>query len=163
MFSSLIIYDSTIFRFWYVCSRLFPFSFSLAFCFTKIVRETICKFLYIYAKWKCIFMQGIMINRKLFGNFGFSSIFAKTSYLITLWFSVRFMFWKISGKRKQKRKSRIFAVFAVIPPFLSQIKRCFSVIYGYIGQITPHPSPFWHSQGWSALVRNFLFFYFYFL
>lgn len=49
-FSCLIMYVSTIFRFWYVCSRLFPFSFSLAFCFTKNVCETLCKFPNIYAK-----------------------------------------------------------------------------------------------------------------
>ena len=60
---------STIFRFWYVCIRLFLFSFSLAFCFTKIMCETLCKFLYVYARLICIFMQDIMINRKLFGNF----------------------------------------------------------------------------------------------
>nr|DAG47601.1 MAG TPA: hypothetical protein [Caudoviricetes sp.] len=38
------------FVFWYVCSRLFQFSFSLAFCFTKIACETLCKFLHNYAK-----------------------------------------------------------------------------------------------------------------
>lgn len=70
------------------------------------------------------------------------------------------LFWIIYRKQKQKRKSRVFAVFAVIRPFLSQIKHWFSVIYTYIGQFTPHPPRFWHSQGGSALVRNFLFFIF---
>lgn len=50
----------------------FPFSFSIAFCFTKFVCETLCKFLYFYASLKCIFMQSIMVNRKLFGIFEFS-------------------------------------------------------------------------------------------
>nr|DAE45452.1 MAG TPA: hypothetical protein [Caudoviricetes sp.] len=59
-----------------VCSRLFLFSFSLAFCFTKFVCETLCKFLNVYASLKCMFMHNIMINRKLCGNFGFFSTFA---------------------------------------------------------------------------------------
>lgn len=45
--------------------------FHLFFCFTKIVRETLCRFLYFYASLKCMFMQCIMVNRKLFGNFEF--------------------------------------------------------------------------------------------
>nr|DAU28398.1 MAG TPA: hypothetical protein [Caudoviricetes sp.] len=36
------------------------------------------------------------------------------------------------------------------------------MIYPYIGQTTPYPPRFWHSQGGSALVRNFLFFIFLF-
>ena len=79
---------STIFRFWYVCIRLFLFSFSLAFCFTKIMCETSCKFLYVYVSLICIFMQGIMINRKLCGNFGFFSTFAETFYLFTFYLFV---------------------------------------------------------------------------
>lgn len=106
-------------------------------------------------------MQDIMINRKLCGNFEFSCMFAKTSYLITLHFFVCFIFWEISRKRKQKRKSRIFAVFAWKRPFLSQIKYWFSAFYMYVGQIAPHPPRFWHSQGRSALFRNFLFFLFF--
>ena len=60
------------YRFWYVCSRLFLFPFSLAFCSTKNVRETLRKFLYVYVSLKCIFMQSTMVNRKLFGIFEFS-------------------------------------------------------------------------------------------
>lgn len=45
------------------------FLFSLAFCFTKIMCETLCKFLYVYARLICIFMHSIMINRNVFGIF----------------------------------------------------------------------------------------------
>nr|DAG69305.1 MAG TPA: hypothetical protein [Bacteriophage sp.] len=44
---------------------------------------------------------------------------------------------------------------------MSQTKRCFSVLYRYLGQITPHPPRFWHSQGGSALVRKFFIFLFF--
>lgn len=112
----------TNFRFWYVCSRLFLFPFSLAFCFTKIVRETLCKFLYVYASLKCIFMQYIMINRKLFWEFrAFSVPLQKRSIFLLFVFSLFLLFWINYRKRKQKRKSRIFAVFARKRPFLSQI------------------------------------------
>lgn len=39
--------------------------------------------LYIYASLKCIFMQYIMVNRKLFWEFRVFSTFAKTFYLFT--------------------------------------------------------------------------------
>ena len=82
---------STIFRFWYVCIRLFLFSFSLAFCFTKIMCETLCKFLYVYARLICIFMHDIMINRKLFGNFRLFHPFAAN--VLSFYFSFsRFSF-----------------------------------------------------------------------
>lgn len=75
-------------------------------------------------------MQDIMVNRKLFGNFGFSAPLQKRSIFL-LFISLPFLlFWIIYRKQKQKRKNRIFALKR---PFLSQIKRCFSVIYTYIG------------------------------
>lgn len=47
----------------------------LAFCFgtlaARLIPGFICKFLYIYAVSKCIFMQYVMINRKLVGISGF--------------------------------------------------------------------------------------------
>ena len=155
-------YVCTIFLFWYVCIRLFPFLFSLAFCFTKIVRETLCKFPHIYAKLKCIFMQRIMINRKLFGKFAFFSTFAQTFYLFTLYFFAFPIFWINYRKRKQKQKNVILGIFAVIRPFLSQIKRWFSVVYRYVGQNTHHP-PFLALAGWvSSCPKFFYFFIFYF-
>ena len=108
-----------------------------------------------------IFLFRLILNWKLFGNFEFSAPLQKRSIFL-LFISLLFLlFWIIYRKKKQKRKSRIFAVFARKRPFLSQIKRWFSVIYRYIGQITPHPPRFWHSQGGSALVRKFFIFYFF--
>ena len=95
------------------------------------------------------------------GISGFLACLRKCPILLLCAFFVCFMFWENSRKQKQKRKSRIFAVLAWKRPFLSQIKRWFSVIYRYIGQITPHPPRFWHSQGGSALLRKFFIFLFF--
>ena len=90
----------------------------------------------------------------------FSTPLRKRSIFLLFVFSILFLFWINYRKRKQKRKSRIFAVFAVKCPFLSQIKRWFSVFYGYIGQITPHP-PFLALAGWvSSLPKIFYFLFF---
>ena len=96
------------------------------------------------------------------GISSFSAPLQKRSIFLLFVSLLFLLFWIIYRKRKQKRKSRIFAVFAWKRPFLSQIKYWFSVFYPYIGQTTPHPPRFWHSQGGSALFRKFYFFYFYF-
>ena len=116
----------------------------------------------IFAAVLCsIFLFRLILNWKLFGNFEFSAPLQKRSIFL-LFISLLFLlFWIICRKRKQKRKSRIFAVFAWKRPFLSQIKYWFSVIYTYIGQTTPHPPRFWHSQGGSALFRKFFIFLFF--
>lgn len=68
-------------------------------------------------------MQSIMVNRKPFGNFGFSAPLQKRSIFL-LFISLLFLlFWIIYRKRKQKRKSLFWGVFARKRPFLSQIKR----------------------------------------
>ena len=122
----------------------------------------ICKFLCIYAVLKCIFMQYVMVNRKLCKNFGFSCMFEKMSYLITLCFFVRFIFGKNSRKRKQKRKSRFLVCFCrKTSLFVANKTLIFSDLCLYRVIYTPPPR-FWHSQGGSALVRNFLFFFFFF-
>ena len=159
--SSLIIYDSTIFRFWYVCSRHFLFPLSLAFCFTKIIRETLCKFLHVYASLKCIIIQGIMINRKFGGIFRLFSTFAVnvlSFYFLPLCFFL--LFWIIYRKQKQKRKKPHFCRFCPkTPVFVANKTLIFSDLYLYRVIYTPTPR-FWHSQGGSALIRFFLFFYF---
>ena len=136
----------------------------LSFCFGTLAARLspgfICKFLYIYAVMKCIFMQYIMVNRKLCGNFGFSCMFEKRPILLLSVFSLLSLFWINYRKQKQKRKSRIFAVFAWKRPFLSQIKRWFSVIYAYIGWFTPHP-PFLALAGWVSSRPNFFIFLFF--
>ena len=101
-----------------------------------------------------------MINRKLWGIFWFSrhSLRKRPIFLLFV-FSIFLLFELFRRKQKQKRKIRIFAVFARKRPFLSQITRLFSVIYAYIGQTTPHPPRFWHSQCGSALFRKFFIFF----
>ena len=131
------------------------------FCSTKFVRETLCKFLHIYAK-KNVYLYNIMINRKLWGIFWwFLAHLRKRPIFLLFVFSLFVLFWFFRLKQKQKRKIRIFAVFAWKRPFLSQITRLFSVIYAYIGQTTPHPPRFWHSQCGSALFRKFFIFLFF--
>ena len=104
-----------------------------------------------------------MINRKLWGIFGFSlAPLRKRPILLLFVFSLFLLFWYFRLKQKQKRKIQIFAVFAVIRPFLSQIKRWFSVIYRYIGQTTPHTPTFGTRRVGQLSSENFLFFYFLF-
>ena len=101
-----------------------------------------------------------MVNRKLWGIFGFSlAPLRKRPIFLLFVFSLFLMYWYFRLKQKQKRKSCIFAVFAWKRPFLSQIKRWFLVVYAYIGQTTPHTPRFWHSQGGSALFRKFFIFF----
>ena len=107
-------------------------------------------------------MQIIMVNRKLLKFYNFSAPLRKR-YIFLLFVSLIFLlFWIIYRKRKQKQKSRIFAVFAVKCPFLSQIMYWFPDIYTYIGQTTPHPPAFGTRRVGQLSSENFLFFYFLF-
>ena len=92
----------------------------------------------------------------------FSSTFAQTSYIFTFRFLAFSSVWIILKKTETETKNPIFAVFAVICPFLSQIKCLFSVIYAYIGQTTPHHPVFGTSRVGQLSSENFLFFYFLF-
>ena len=107
-----------------------------------------------------IFLFRLILIWKLFGNFEFSAPLQKRSIFLLFRFSLFYSFWLFREKRKQKRKSRIFAIFARKRPFLSQIKRWFSVFYGYIGQITPHPPVFGTRRVGQLSSENFLFFIF---
>lgn len=139
----------------------FPFSFSLAFCFTKIMCETLCKFLYVYASLICIFMQSIMINRKLCGNFGFSAPLLQTYYLFTFRFLAFPFVLIIQKKTKTETKKPYFCHFCPkTSVFVANKTLIFSSLYLYRVIYTPPPR-FWHSQGGSALVRKFLFFLFF--
>ena len=107
-------------------------------------------------------MQSIMVNRKLWNFYKFSEPLRKRPIFLLFVPLLFLLFWINYRKQKQKRKSRIFAVFAWKRPFLSQIKRLFSVIYDYIGQITPHP-PLLALAGWvSSLPKIFYFLFFIF-
>lgn len=149
------------FVFWYVCRCLFLFPLSLAFCFTKIVCETLCKFLYVYASLKCIFIQNIMINRKFVGISSFQHICRNvlSFYFLPLCFFL--LFWIIYRKQKQKRKKPHFCRFCPkTSVFVANKVLIFSDLYLYRANCTPHPR-FWHSQGGSALVRKFFIFLFF--
>ena len=131
------------------------------FCSTKFVRETLCKFMHIYAK-QNVYLCNIMINRKLWGIFEFSQHSLRKRPIFLLYvFSIFLLFWCFRLKQKQKRKIRFFGVFAVICPFLSQIKCWFSVIYAYIGQTTPHTPTFGTRRVGQLSSENFLFFLFF--
>ena len=133
------------------------------FCSTKFVRETLCKFMHIYAK-QNVYLCNIMINRKLWGIFEFSlAPLHKRPIFLLFVFSLFLLFWCFRLKQKQKRKIRFFGVFAWKRPFLSQIKRLLSVIYAYIGQTTPHTPTFGTRRVGQLSSENFLFFFiFYF-
>ena len=156
-------YVSTNFRFWYVCSRLFLFPFSPAFCSTKIMCETLCKFLYFYASLKCMFMQNIMVNRKLFGNFEFSAPLCKRSIFLLFIPLFFLLFWIIYRKRKQKQKSRFLVCFCrKMSLFVANNVLIFRDLHLYRANHTPPPR-FWHSQGGSALFRKFFIFFIFFI
>lgn len=106
-------------------------------------------------------MQCIMVNRKHFGNFEFSAHLQKRSIFLLLISMLFLLFWIIYRKQKQKRKIRFFAAFcrntSVFVANKTLIYRC---LYLYRVIYTPPPR-FGHSQGGSALIRNFLFFYYF--
>lgn len=126
------------------------------------MRETLCKFMHIYAK-KNVYLYNIMINRKIWGIFGVSSTLCANVLSFYFMFSLFFSCFDVLGSnRNRNEKSAFFGVFAVICPFLSQIKRLFSVIYAYIGQTTPHTPTFGTRRVGQLSSENFLFFYFLF-
>ena len=111
----------------------------------------------------CRFLFRLILNRKLLGIFEFSlAPLRKRPIFLLFVFSLFLLFWCFRLKQKQKRKIRFFGVFAWKRPFLSQIKRWFSVIYAYIGQTTPHTPTFGTRRVGQLSSENFLFFYFLF-
>lgn len=92
------------------------------------------------------------------GFSGFLACLQKRSIFLLFVFSLLFLFWIIYRKRKQKRKSRIFAVFAIKRPFLSQIKRWFLAIYRYMGHFHPHP-PVFGTRRVGQLSSEFFYFF----
>ena len=117
----------------------------------------------LYSLSCCRFLFRLILNRKLLGIFEFSlAPLRKRPIFLLFVFSLFVMYWYFRFKQKQKRKIRFFAVFAWKRPFLSQIKCLFSVIYAYIGQITPHTPTFGTRRVGQLSSENFLFFLFLF-
>ena len=158
--SSLILYASTIFRFWYVCSRLCD---TFRYLDYLQIRIDVWLFVCLYSLSCCRFLFRLILNRKLLWIFEFSlAPLRKRPIFLLFVFSLFLMYWYFRLKQKQKRKSRIFDVFARKRTFLSQIKCWFSVIYGYIGQVTPHTPTFGTRMVGQLSSENFLFFLFLF-
>ena len=137
----------------------------LSFCFgTLAARLTpgfICKFLYIYAAMKCIFMQYIMVNRKLCGNFGFSCMFEKTSYLITLRFFRLLYVLRNQQKTETETKKPHFCRFCLKTSlFIANKTLIFSDLSLYRVICTP-PPPFLTLAGWVSSRPKFFIFYFF--
>nr|DAW34787.1 MAG TPA: hypothetical protein [Caudoviricetes sp.] len=145
---------STIFCFWYVYSMFA----------VRLIPGFICKFLYIYAVLKCIFMQYVMVNRKLFGNFGFSCMFTKTSYLITFRFFRLLHVLRNQQKTECETKKPHFCRFCLKTSlFVANKTLVFSDLWVYRANYNL-PPPFLALAGWvSSLPKIFYFFIFYFL
>ena len=96
------------------------------------------------------------------GISSFSAPLQKRSIFLLFVSLLFLLFWIIYRKRKQKRKSRFLMCFCPkMSVFVANKVLIFSVLSLYRANCTPYPR-FWHSQGGSALVRNFLFFIFLF-
>ena len=105
-------------------------------------------------------MQGIMVNRKLFGNFEFSAPLQKHSIFFTFHLSAFSLILDNLQKTETETKKPCFCRFCGYTSlFVANKTLIFSDLYLYRAIYTPPPR-FWHSQGGSALVRNFLFFIF---
>lgn len=133
----------------------------IRFCSTKFVRETLCKFLHIYAK-KNVYLYNIMINRKLFGIFEFSLAPLRKRLIFLLFcflaFSSVFIF---QTQTEAETKNPNFCRFCPkMSVFVANKVLIFSDLRLYRANHTP-PSHFWHSHGGSALFRKFFIFLFF--
>ncbi len=123
--------------------------------------ETLCKFLYVYASLICIFMQGIMINRKLCGNFGFSAPLSQMFYFFTFSFLAFSFVLVIQKKTKTETKKPYFCRFChKTSLFVANKVLIFSDLHLYRANHTP-PPPFLALAGWvSSLPKIFYFLFF---
>lgn len=140
----------------------FCFRFHSLFCSTKIVCETLCKFLHFYASLKCMFMQSIMVNRKLCGNFEFSCTFAETLYLFTFCFFAFSLILDNLQKTKTETKKPYFCRFCrKMSVFVANKVLIFRDLHLYRVNHTPPPAFGTHRVG-QLSSDFFYFFYFYF-
>lgn len=109
-------------------------------------------------------MQDIMVNRKLFGNFGFSCTFAETFNLFAFCFFAFSLILDSLQKTKTDTKSRIFCRFCPkTSVFVANKTLVFSDLYLYRVIYTP-PPPFLALAGWvSSHPKFFIFLFFIFL
>lgn len=103
-------------------------------------------------------MQGIMINRKLCGNFEFSCTFAETFYLFTFYLFAFSLILDNLQKTKTETKKPHFCLKTSV--FVANNTLIFSDLYLYRVIYTP-PPPFLALAGWVSSHPNFLFLYFF--
>ena len=112
-------------------------------------------------KEKCMFMQSIMVNRKLCGIFEFSlHLCANVLYFYFLFLafsSVLIFRTQIETETKNPNFCRFCSKTSV---FVANKVLIFSDLRLYRANHTPHPH-FWHSKGGSALFRKFFIFLFF--
>ena len=115
-------------------------------------------------KAKCIFMQGIMVNRKLFEIFTSFSTFAQMSYLITFCFLAFSSVWIIRKKTKTETKKPHFCRFCRnMSVFVANKTLIISNIQVYRAKNTPTP-PFLALAGLvSSSPKFFIFLFFIFV
>lgn len=108
-------------------------------------------------------MQCIMVNRKLFGNFEFSTHLQKRSIFLLLVSMLFLLFWIIYRKQKQKRKIRFFAAFCRnMSVFVANKTLIFGDLYLYRVIYTPPPVFGTRRVGQlSSEIFYFLLFYFF--
>lgn len=120
------------------------------------------QFIVYLCKYICIFMQYVMVNRKLFGIFGFSCMFAKTSYLITLRFFRSLHILRNQQKTKTETKKPRFCRFCRnTSVFVANKRLIFSNLYLYRVIYTP-PPVFGTRRVGQLSSEIFYFFIFYF-
>lgn len=133
------------------------------FCFTKIVRETLCKFMHIYTK-KNAYLYNIMINRKLWGIFRVSlhSLRKRPIFLLFCFLDLLFCL-DISDSNETETKKHHFCRFCINTSlFVANKALIFSDLRLYMVNHTP-PPPVLALAGWvSSLPKIFYFFIFIF-
>lgn len=117
--------------------------------------------LYIYASLKCIFMQYIMINRKLFWEFRVFSTFAKTFYLFTFCLFAFSLILDNLQKIETETKKPHFCRFCLKTSlFVANKTLIFSDLWIYRANYTPPPVFGTRRVGQlSSEIFYFLFFY----
>lgn len=135
----------------------------ICFCFTKIVRETLCKFLHIYAK-KNVYLCNIMVNRKLWGIFEFSlhSLRKRPIFLLFV-FSIFSSVLIFLAKTETETKKPLFCRFCLkTSVFVANKVLIFCDLRLYRANHTL-PPPLLALAGWvSYLPKIFYFFIFIF-
>ena len=140
--------------FWYACKHI---SSKFNPWFDMQVFVYLCNIeMYIYAV--CYDKQKTLWESRVFQH-----LCCKCIVFLLFVFSLLNLFKLFRRKRKQKRKSHFLMCFCLkTSVFVANKTLIFSDLQVCGAKYTPPPR-FWHSQGGSALLRIFLFFYFLFL